>query len=577
MAKTTKRGVVAPPTSLINAPSELVKAELRRRAELGDEKAKTAAPRVPLRMFIEGAWRYIDPKPFLPNWHVDAIADHLQAMSDGLINRLVINVPPGMAKSLITSVAWPAWEWGPNGHPEIRWLCTSYADSVVERDAQKCRQLMESTWYQLNWPTAFQLVSDQNKKDYFKNDKHGHRVSMTIGGGIGGHRADRIVIDDPTDPQEGLNIPAMEKAVHSWEHTLSVRALDDGSSVVLIMQRLGEADLSGYFLRQGVTHLRLPALYEAEHKCRVFINGDLFFEDPRRVEDEPLHEARKEATQMAMTLRSVNPYVFAGQQQQRPAPIGGGMIQHAWFQHWDVYDPATATLVRVGAIPEVLEDQIIVVDCAFKDGEDNSWVVMECWGRRESRAYLLDQLREHLDMPGTIAALRLFTAKHPRAFAKYVEDKANGPGVVQMLRSESPGLMTTSNDDQGAFCLKEFCKGSKEAKLAAIAPFFAARNVWVPPLATPWMAEYISELTTFPASRFDDQVDATAMGVWKLLAQFAAHVQASTTVHYGENLGLTVPMFDKAYGSTPKASEMAGLAFGGRGTGSDLGRRAFGG
>ena len=557
-----KRFNLPPASHFLQSPKAMFEAEMRRRGMVADE---TPEGRMPLRKFIAGAWKFVDPVKFLPNWHIDAKADVLTAVSDGEIDKLIILEPPSYAKSKVVSVLWPAWHWGPNDKPSTRWLCVSWggeSDSPAVRDAEFCRELVQSPWYQREWGPVFSMSGTTNAKTYYKNDKHGYRISTGLDGNIPGHRADIIIIDDPTKPPERpgemTSIADIKRAPDIWESRLRTRALDDGSAVVLVMHRVHDADLAGYFEAQGDwTILRLPALYEKDHKCRVFVGGKLLFEDPRKEDGEPLHAARTKATAEAISRKISQPWTHAAQDQQRPAPIGGGMIHDEWLQSWTLpQSPFPPSL------PMVFDDEIIVVDCAFKDGETNSWVVMQHWARRGTSAYLMDQIREHLDMPRTCVALVQFCEAHPKVHAKYVEDKANGPGVVQMLKSYIPGLMTTSQDDEGDLCLKEFCKGSKEGKLSAVAPYFAARNVYIPGREVTWVPDYIHELTTFPQTLFDDQVDATAMGVWKMLAQFAVLVSVSDVINRGERTGPATGVFDQAWGSTPVSGEMAALAYG---------------
>ena len=113
------------------------------------------------REFVRQAWRIIEPHtPFVPGWHIDAIVDHLEAVTHGQIRNLLINVPPRHMKSLLVSVLWPAWEW--IQHPERRWLYSSYAASLSIRDSVKCRMLIESPWYQERWADRFALTGDHN-------------------------------------------------------------------------------------------------------------------------------------------------------------------------------------------------------------------------------------------------------------------------------------------------------------------------------------------------------------------------------------------------------------------------------
>src|SRR5271169_5585841 len=130
-------------------------------AEIDQESATRS-----LREFVRQAWAIIEPStPFVPGWHIDAIIEHLEAVTRGQIRNLLINVPPRHMKSLLVSVFWPAWEWIRS--PERRWLYSSYAASLSIRDSLKCRRLIESPWYQRFWKDVFALTSDQNTKGRF--------------------------------------------------------------------------------------------------------------------------------------------------------------------------------------------------------------------------------------------------------------------------------------------------------------------------------------------------------------------------------------------------------------------------
>jgi hypothetical protein len=149
-----------------------------------------------LSEFVAQAWPVLEPAtPFVQGIHVQAICQHLQAVTEGRIGNLIINVPPGHAKSLLTAVFWPAWVWIDN--PQIRWLFASYSAQLSVRDSVKCRRLIESDWYQQRWGRRYQLTSDQNQKHRFENDQTGYRIATSVGGSATGERADVVVVDDP--------------------------------------------------------------------------------------------------------------------------------------------------------------------------------------------------------------------------------------------------------------------------------------------------------------------------------------------------------------------------------------------
>ena len=154
-----------------------------------------------LREFVRQAWPVVEPStPFVPGWHIDAIIQHLEAVTGGQIRNLLINVPPRHMKSLLVAVFWPVWEW--IRWPQRRWLFSSYSAQLSIRDSVKCRRLIESPWYQERWADRFALTSDQNTKGRFDNNRSGYRLSTSVGGSATGEGGDRIVCDDPNNVNE---------------------------------------------------------------------------------------------------------------------------------------------------------------------------------------------------------------------------------------------------------------------------------------------------------------------------------------------------------------------------------------
>src|SRR5438105_1968887 len=173
--------------------------ELLRRPNLLVEIETERAVRS-LREFVRQAWPIVEPStPFVAGFHIDAIIEHLEAITRGQIRNLIINVPPRHMKSLLVCVFWPAWEW--IRYPERRWLYSSYAASLSIRDSVNCRRLIESPWYQQRWRDRFALTSDQNTKGRFDNNRSGYRLSTSVDGAATGEGGDRLVCDDPHNVQ----------------------------------------------------------------------------------------------------------------------------------------------------------------------------------------------------------------------------------------------------------------------------------------------------------------------------------------------------------------------------------------
>jgi hypothetical protein len=176
-----------------------------------------------LSRFVREAWHVLEPdEPYTYGWHIGAIAEHLEAVSSGQITRLLINVPPGTMKSMMTAVFWPAWEWGPFGYPSMRMLGASNSADNALRDNIKMRRLIESEWYQQKWPIKF--VGDQNQKTYFENDQTGWRQSCAARA-MTSKRGDRVLLDDPHTVEDAHSPAALKEAqrVFRVRHTSGFR------------------------------------------------------------------------------------------------------------------------------------------------------------------------------------------------------------------------------------------------------------------------------------------------------------------------------------------------------------------
>lgn len=454
--------------------------------------------------FVRQAWPIIEPStPFVPGWHIDAIIEHLEAISFGYFRNLLINVPPRHMKSLLVSVLWPAWEW--IRWPERRFLYSSYAAQLSIRDSVKCRRLIESPWYQERWADRFALTGDQNTKGRFENDRSGYRLSTSVGGAATGEGGDRVVCDDPHNVQEAESDAVRKATLDWWDIVMSTRVNDPRSaSKVVVMQRCHQQDLSGHLLEQGGwEHLRLPAEYE-KPGCTTSVG----WSDPRAEQGELLWPERFGPEELETLKRSLGSYAAAGQLQQRPSPAGGGIFKRHWFRYFQprgmnlppvVVSLPDGTQMSITAIeaPHRVNETIQSWDCAFKDLDTSDYVVGQVWGRLGPSFFLGDQIRARMDCPATVHAVRQLTEKWPGTIAKLIEDKANGSAVIQMLAREIPGLLPVNPE------------GGKVARAAAVSPLIEAGNIYLPhPLWAPWVNDFIEECAAFPNGAHDDQVDA---------------------------------------------------------------------
>jgi predicted phage terminase large subunit-like protein len=470
-----------------------------------------------LREFVRQAWLIVEPStPFVPGWHIDAIIEHLEAVSRGLIRNLLINVPPRHMKSLLVSVFWPAWEW--ITFPQRRWLFSSYAASLSIRDSVKCRRLIESPWYQSRWADRYALTGDQNTKGRFDNNRSGYRIATSVEGSATGEGGDRIVCDDPHNVKEAES-DSVRKGTLDWFDVVMSTRVNDPKTVakVVVMQRCHEQDLSGHLLEQGgFEHLSLPAEYEGT-KCVTSIG----WVEPREELGELLWPERFGPTEIVDLKRSLGSYAAAGQLQQRPSPSEGGLFKRNHWRYWQFPNsnlPPVEVRLPDGSVQSIAPtaiysyDELIQSwDCAFKDLETSDFVVGQLWGRSGPNYYLVEQVRGRMDFPATLRAVATMTNRYPHAMGKFIEDKANGSAVIQVLSHHISGIIPVTPE------------GGKVARAAAVSPLVEAGNVFLPhPQLGPncgWVPGFIEECASFPNGKHDDQVDSMTQALlrWNMI------------------------------------------------------------
>ena len=443
------------------------------------------------RDYIDIVWPIVEPsRAFTAGWHVDAIAEHVQAVYNYEIENLVINVPPGSTKSLTVSVFFPTWVWTQS--PEYRFICASYNDLLIYRDARKAKRLIKSKFYQERWPVK--ILPGEDTTSRYANEAGGFRQSITPKGGGTGEHAHIQIIDDPSKPMEAMGTIAETSVslgdVETWRaETLSTRFIEQNHPRrITVMQRLNVRDMAGLEIADGAELLMLPMEFEPKRKCYTSIG----WEDPRTEEGELLCPERFNADAVAKLKRTLGPRGTAAQLQQNPNIEGGDKIKEEWFRYY--YERPQD--VRC-------ETMIQSWDLAFKDEKDSDFVSGHVWGVVDGECYyLLDRVRGRMDIVDTCKAIVEMSAKWPKARLKLVEDKANGPAVMQLLKRKVAGFK--------AFPGKGVAQSSKTAYVNAVAPLWESGNVFVPnPETHPWVAdEFRPEVTNFPNWPNDDDVDS---------------------------------------------------------------------
>ena len=366
--------------------------------------------------FCKMAWNVLEPAtPIKWGWALDAMCEHLEAVHNGQIKRLLMNVPPGMMKSLLTGVFFPAWEWGAGGNPSLRYLTTAHKEDLAIRDNLKCRRLISSDWYQERW--SVELCGDQNAKKKFENTSTGFRESMAFRS-LTGSRGDRIIIDDPLSVDDAFSEAALSAAEQTFLEAVPSRVNNQDSAIIVIMQRLHERDTAGIILSRqlGYEHLMLPMRFEPERRCATCIG----FTDPRTEDGELLFPERFSEAQVSEMERTMGSFATAGQLQQRPMPRGGGLFKSDWIQHWD-------------KLPERFDAAVISWDMTFKESATSDFVVGQVWGRKDGAFYLVDQFRGRWDFVKSLEQFVAAARKYPKAH----RGQGERPGDHQRAQKES--------------------------------------------------------------------------------------------------------------------------------------------
>lgn len=480
--------------------------------------------------FIPHAWSSVEGKrPFCDNWHIHALADHLEACVNGQIKILIINMPPRCMKSTTVDVMFPAWVWIKD--PSKRFINLSYSTRLAIKENVRCRRLITSEWYQSLWADRVILRSDVNSKMRYENIEGGEKKIASIHSAVMGEGGDFLIIDDPNTDQDIDSEVTRERTNDWFDGAVSFRFDDPNSGcLIIIQQRLHQNDLTGHIIGKGyknVVHLVLPMEYESKRKCVTIPlkNTDgKPWTDPRKEENELLWPERftRQYIDEHMKISLGSEYNIAGQLQQRPAPVHGGIIETKYFQIWNKsfipefemvlqsWDTAVSTTTT--ACFSACTTWGIFIDPTDETRTRNIMLINSWKGRLEQPElrHMVKKCAKDYYCRTHIGPVKE-TNRQPNVIL--VEQAANGIPLIQDL--QRAGLVITPFNPRHHGYQSNTTRGnstSKTARARLVSPLIRNKNIYLP--AKPntknlykFADEFLEAASLFPADDSRDLID----------------------------------------------------------------------
>jgi predicted phage terminase large subunit-like protein len=450
-----------------------------------DGRLLQALVRNDFRVFVEKVFLTLTPgQTFIRSWHLEAIAYQLERVRRGEIKRLIINMPPRSLKSIMASVAFPAFILGLD--PTRRIICASYSGELAKKHSNDFRAVLDSRWYRSTFPGT-RVGPFKNNETEIELTARGFRLAASVGGTLTGRGGDIIVIDDPLKPDDAFSDTKRNGANQWFTNTLLSR-LDDKrtGAIVVVMQRVHMDDMTGFLTEHSDEWevLNLPAIADNDSSIPCW-EGKPY----ARTAGEVLSPQREPLYLLEALKMQIGGDAFSAQYQQMPVPPGGAMVK----RHW---------IVRYNELPPMSERIQVVQswDTANKGGPQNDWSVCTTWiVARKNRWYLVDIWRGRVDYP-TLKATVESHAKQHKAQRVLVEDTGSGTMLVQELRSRVSGIIGVKPE------------GDKASRMAVASAKFEAGQAYLPERAS-WLADLESELFAFPGGKHDDQCDSISQAL----------------------------------------------------------------
>jgi len=441
--------------------------------------------------FIKQAWPIVEHATELKwNWHIQVIADHLEAVANGKIKRLIINIPFRCSKSTLCSVMFPAWYWLQN--PSVKFITTSHDESLSLRDSWAMRNLINSDWFKDLAGIDFNLSYDQSQKRFFANTQGGYRLARGITSGATGHTAEVLIADDPMNAKKVTSDVERKTSIDSFKNQFMTRLSPPGQgAAIIVMQRLHHEDMSGIYMEDpNWDKLIIPMEWDGEQRSKTALG----WQDPRKEIGELMFP--EYFTREAVDSYKINGSQFiASQLQQRPVAAEGSIIKYEWLRTYN-------------ELPHV-KKYSWSWDTAFKTGDKNDYSVGTLWAECENGYYLVDMVRKKLEY--TALKHMIKSCYDSQASSEVIiEDKASGQSLVQDLKrfTHLPIIAIIPGRDM---------PGQKSERLEIVAGLFESGKVFIPEKAI-WKLDFEREVTEFGFQPHDDIVDSVTQYLFRAMS-----------------------------------------------------------
>jgi predicted phage terminase large subunit-like protein len=396
--------------------------------------------------------------------HTRLIADKLQKVEQGIIKRLIIEAPPRHGKTYLVSENFPAWYMGK--HPDHSIIFSSYSQKIANKSGRKVRNQILNQGFAEIFPECALSIDSKSKSD-FVTTLGGEYKAVGVGGGVTGSGGHLVILDDTLKGRKQADSKVFRDDLKEFYSSSIYTRLYPGAAIIIMQTRWHEDDLIGHVLAEHAdenwVRLTLPAIND---------------------NNEALWPERYPLERLLKIKAVMSAYDWLSLYQQRPSSKEGNIFKKDRFVFHD--QP-----------PEDYDTEIQSWDLSFKEGIDNSFVVGQVWRKRGPMAYLCHQFRKQIGFNDTVRAFLMTQELFPFSFGKLVEEKANGPAVIESLKNKVPGIIPVP------------ATSSKESRAAAVSDIQESGCVSLPnPDKNPWVLEFIERCGSFPKCDFDDEIDA---------------------------------------------------------------------